>query len=171
MVSPEGLSGTMSKILVADSFALYQIATGHTEKAVDVRASVLAGRLRVLVSGISFAVSCGMRTCWDDECRKEHTGGVQEFCEQADIDIAHPVAAESVAAGRLFANCTDHRITGPEVLAACHSIVLARAGRHPLISTSRAAYCYTYLSAFDDEQAIELVYRSLTFRVGAAQRT
>ncbi|MEU6373197.1 hypothetical protein [Streptomyces sp. NPDC046909] len=155
------MNSDMRGAAVADPFALYQISTAHTPGGAALRQAALDGELRILVSAIAFTVSCSMRTCWDEDCRREHPGipghGVQDFHRQHGFDIVQPTLADSVSAGRLYSNLADHRFVGPEVLAACSAKLLADARNLPLLSTNRALYCYTHLAGTADSPALELV--------------
>jgi hypothetical protein len=135
-----------AEVVVADSFALYRISTGHTPEGAALRKAVLNGSVKILAPALSFTVSCGMETCWDDECRRDHpeTPGrrVQDFHRQTGFEIVQPTVADSVSAGRSYRRLSNRRVVGPEVLAACFARLLADDRRVPLLSTSRALYCY-----------------------------
>ncbi|MEU6667431.1 hypothetical protein [Streptomyces sp. NPDC046727] len=102
--------------------------------------------IHLVIPAVTFAVACAMRTCWDDYCTKEHPFGtgsaVQNLFDRGGVDILELSPQDAVAAGRLYARCADQRIEGPEVLAACHASHVAHARGVPLLSASRAAYCY-----------------------------
>ncbi|MEU6370190.1 hypothetical protein ABZ876_31820 [Streptomyces sp. NPDC046931] len=95
---------------------------------------------------MTFAVSCAMRTCWDEYCTKGHqfsTGtAVQSFVDRGGVDVLELSPDEAVSAGKLYARCADQRVEGAEVLAACHASHLAQVRGALLLSTMRAAYCY-----------------------------
>ncbi|WP_225825345.1 hypothetical protein [Streptomyces naphthomycinicus] len=141
-----GLLGTSDGYAVADSFALYQIATGHTPAASSLKAAISAREFRLVIPSVTFAVSCAMRTCWDEYCTKGHQFGtgtsVQSLVDRGGVDILELSPDEAVSAGKLYARCADQRVEGAEVLAACHASRLAQARGALLLSTRRAAYCY-----------------------------
>ncbi|WP_330342455.1 hypothetical protein [Streptomyces sp. NBC_00557] len=146
---------------VADPFALYRISTAHTPRAARLRESVRQGALRLVTPAVAFTVACGMHTCWDENCDQEHRPGTSSpagrFHGLDSVEIADLNHAELVSAGQLFARCADHRITGAEVLAACHCALLSRSLGAPLVSAARAAYCYRALPEAQANGAIELV--------------
>ncbi|MDL5205962.1 hypothetical protein [Streptomyces sp. ALI-76-A] len=148
-------------VAVADSFSLYRIAVGHTPDAAAVGRAARAGKIRLFTPAVAFAVACGMRTCWDEWCDQSHKEGtgfpVQRFQELGGVEVVDLTAAETVAAGRLYAGCLERRITGAEVLAACHSALLAKEWKAPLVSAVRASYCYSALDRTDLEYGIELL--------------
>ncbi|MGW0771812.1 hypothetical protein [Streptomyces sp. NPDC002676] len=141
-----GLLGTSDGYAVADSFALYQIATGHTPAASSLKAAVSAREFHLVIPSVTFAVSCSMRTCWDEYCAKGHQFGtgsaVQSLVDRGSVDIVELSPDDAVSAGKLYARCADQRVEGAEVLAACHASHLAHVRGTLLLSTSRAAYCY-----------------------------
>jgi hypothetical protein len=140
------LCGDIGDLVVADSFALYRLALGHTEAAQSLMESVRNGDLRVETPAVAFAVACGMRTCWDSDCLQDHRpssgSALQSFHSREGIEVVYPSSSDSVSAGRHYANCVDRRLDGAEVLAACHARLLAEARNATLISTARASYCY-----------------------------
>lgn len=146
---------------VVDPFSLYRISTAHTPRAARLRESVRQGALRLVTPAVAFAIACGMRTCWDENCGQEHRPGTNtpasRFQGLDGVEIADLTYAELVSAGQLFARCADHRITGAEVLAACHCVLLSLSLGAPLVSAARAAYCYRALPEAQANGAIELV--------------
>lgn len=147
MAIPDELLGTADAFAVVDAFSLYRISVSHSPAATAVQESALRGDLRLIAPAVTFAVSCGMRTCWDDECDQEHTSGtgtaVQKFHELGGFEVVDLTPGDAVSAGQLYARCVDSRIEGAEVLAACYSFRLAGARNALLISSARASYCYT----------------------------
>ncbi len=139
--------------VVVDSGALYQIASGHSPAAVELRKQVQAGRLDLTVPVAAFSVSSSMRRCWDSECRRDHSSGgrpaLRDFYERTNFRIHQPTPDFVLAAGGLYAGCVDRRVVGSEVLAACHSALLAAQEKVPLVSTASARYCYIPLSGWD----------------------
>ncbi|MEO9239760.1 MAG: hypothetical protein ABI418_16895, partial [Jatrophihabitantaceae bacterium] len=113
----------------------------------SLRISAENGEIQLVTSAAALAVAFSMRTCWDDECDKEHPrateASVQEFYERGGVEVAELTSAEAMSAGRLYIGCNEKRIAGAEVLAACHSVLLAESRAATLISTVRATYCYT----------------------------
>lgn len=124
MAVQEELLGTADTAVV-DPLSLYRIAVGHTPKAVALRDAVRTGRLRLVTPSVAFAVACAMRNCWDEECTQAHQGGtgvpLRKFQEGGGVEIVDLSPADTVSAGQLYAGCSDRRVVGPEVLAACHS--------------------------------------------------
>ncbi|WP_329126897.1 hypothetical protein [Streptomyces sp. NBC_01465] len=149
------------RTVVADSFALYQISTGHTRRGTAMRRAAVEGRLEILVSTLAFTVACAMRSCWDEDCDRGHPDvagrRIHEFYEQHGFGVIQPTVAESVAAARLYSALTDHRVVGPEVLAACSARLLARTNELPMLSTRRASYCYTRMHPVDEAVSMELI--------------
>ncbi|MEU6809447.1 hypothetical protein ABZ920_10650 [Streptomyces sp. NPDC046831] len=138
-----------SEATVVDVHSLYRIALGHTERGAALRESVRRGTLRLVVPTLTFGVACAMRTCWDEECDRGHPLGtgpaLRRFLDGRGVETAELTPDQQVAAAQLYAVCTDRRVTGAEVLAACHSVVVAEARRMPLVSAVRASYCYLRL--------------------------
>ncbi|MFF9118761.1 hypothetical protein ACF09Y_24695 [Streptomyces massasporeus] len=142
----DGLMDTEGTVIV-DSFALYQIATGHSPKAEAVREALLQGLMAVSVSAMAVATACGMRSCWDEYCSTRHPGNsstlIRNLCVRPDVDMVPPSLEASMAAGRLYASSASSRVEGAEVLSSCHSALVAQERGHPLLTTARAAYCYS----------------------------
>lgn len=161
MVTPDELLGTVGSTAVTDSFALYHIATSHTAGAVVLREAALSGAIRLVASSEALAVTSGMRTCWDDECTWEHVKlpGIElrSFHELGGFDLARTSVIDTVAAGQAYANCADHRLVGPEVLASCFSIQIAESLGSVLLSTVRGSYCYGPKSATSARTALRLI--------------
>ncbi|MHB9857524.1 hypothetical protein [Streptomyces sp. YIM S03343] len=161
MVTPDELLGAVGSTAVADSFALYQIATSHTSAAVVIRGGALSGAIRLVASSEALAVASGMRTCWDDECTWEHAKlpGIElrSFHEQGGFDLVRASVIDTVAAGQAYANCADRRLVGPEVLASCFSSQIAESLDSVLLSTVRGSYCYGPKSAVSGRTAIHLI--------------
>jgi hypothetical protein len=145
MAEPLGTADTA----VADPLSLYSVAVGHSPRGEALREAVREGRIRLATPAVAFAVACSMRTCWDEECGRAHPGGtglpLRKLRESGGLEIVDLTLSETLAAGHLYADCSDRRVVGPEVLAACHSVQLARSRNVSLLSTARAAYCYTAL--------------------------
>ncbi|MFE9562592.1 hypothetical protein ACFYM0_15965 [Streptomyces sp. NPDC006487] len=160
MAVQEELLGTADTAVV-DPLSLYRIAVGHTPKAVALRDAVRTGRLRLVTPSVAFAVACAMRNCWDEECTQAHQGGtgvpLRKFQEGGGVEIVDLSPADTVSAGQLYAGCSDRRVVGPEVLAACHSLLLATSRRFPLVSAARAAYCYSALADVGTSYRIDLI--------------
>ena len=139
-----------AEVAVLDPFSLYRIAVGHTPDGRAMGNATRAGTIRLITPAVAFAVACSMRTCWDETCDQDHRDGtgvpVRKFQELGGLEIVSLTLAETVSAGQLYAASLDRRVAGAEVLAACHSAVLAKTWGSPLISAARASYCY---SAFD----------------------
>lgn len=161
MVILDDLLDAVDSTAVTDSFALYHIATSHTSNAVVIRSAALRGEIRLLASSAALAVASGMRTCWDDECTSEHAklpgSELRSFHEQGGFALARTSATGTVAAGQAYANCADHRLVGPEVLASCFSSQLAESLGSVLLSTGRGSYCYGPKSAFSRRTTIHLI--------------
>ncbi|MFC8450022.1 hypothetical protein [Kitasatospora sp. NPDC057223] len=153
-------SATETRHAVVDSGALYQLASGHSPAAVELRKQVRTGDLHLTVPMAAFSVSSSMRTCWDNECRLDHpddgTDALRDLLDRPGIEIRQPTADFALTAGSLYAGCVDRRVVGSEVLAACHSVLLADQESVPLISTASARYCYVPLSSWD--AATQLVF-------------
>jgi len=147
--------------VVVDSFSLYSIAVGHLPSGPSLRDSAHSGEVRLVTSAVALAVASSMRTCWDDACDQDHPNGadtsVQEFHERGGVEVVDLTAADAVSAGRLYAGCTDRRVGGAEVLAACHSVLLAKTHAATLLSTVRASYCYVALADAVASHRIELI--------------
>ncbi|WCD86986.1 hypothetical protein KPP03845_103352 [Streptomyces xanthophaeus] len=160
MAIQEELLGTTTTAVV-DPLSLYRIAMGHTPKGAALRDSVRSGRIRLVTPAVSFAVACSMRTCWDEECEQGHQHGagvpLRTFQERGGVDIVDMTPTDTLSAGQLYAGCSDRRVVGPEVLAACHSVLLARSRRLPLLSAARAAYCYSALADAGTSYRIDLI--------------
>ncbi|MER7656686.1 hypothetical protein [Streptomyces albidoflavus] len=139
-----------SETAVVDAYSLYRIALGHTPRGTVLRNAALTGDIRLVVPAFSFGVACAMRTCWDDECDQLHPPGagaaIRRFLGGRGVETAEPTPEATVAAGQLYADCAQRRVTGAEVLAACHTVVLAGDRGTPLVSAVRAAYCYLPLA-------------------------
>jgi hypothetical protein len=150
-----------TKTAVADPLSLYRIAADHTPKGASLHASARRGELRLVTPAVAFAVACSMRNCWDEECGQEHRHGagtlLRRFQELGGVEIVDMTPTDTVSAGQLYANCSDRRVVGPEVLAACHSVLLATSRRLPLISAARAAYCYAALAGSGTSYRIDLI--------------
>jgi hypothetical protein len=146
MITGDDLLATTGSFVV-DSFSLYSIAVGHGAAGPDLRRSVRGGRIRLVTSSVALAVASSMRTCWDRACRQEHPaatdGPLRELQESGAVDIAELTSADALSTAQLYTGCEERRISGAEVLAACHSVLLARSRAAPLVSTVRATYCYT----------------------------
>ncbi|MER6301353.1 hypothetical protein ABT247_17550 [Kitasatospora sp. NPDC001539] len=144
---------TETRHAVVDSGALYQLAAGHSPAAVELRKQVRSGELQLTVPMAAFSVSSSMRSCWDTECRLEHpddgVDALRDFLDRPGLRIHQPTADFALTAGGLYADCVDRRVVGSEVLAACHSVLLAEQESVPLISTASARYCYVPLSTWD----------------------
>ncbi|GGR03658.1 hypothetical protein [Streptomyces pilosus] len=136
-----------SKAVVADAFALYALATEHTDPAEEMRASVGRGRLTVTVSALAVATASGMRTCWDEYCSRNHRPDVatlvRRLCAGPGVEVVEMDLNASIAAGRLYASSSAVRVEGPEVLAGCHSALMAQELSCRVLTVARAAYCYT----------------------------
>ncbi|WP_431911886.1 hypothetical protein [Micromonospora carbonacea] len=150
MTIMESLLNTDGASAVVDSYALYHISTGHSEAAVRIRDRVSSGALFLAVPSVAFAVSSGMRNCWDSHCERAHVADygnvLRNFHQQAGVGIIEPDPELSLSAGRLYAQCSDQRVVGSEVLASCHAVLLAEGAALPLLSVLRALYCYKPLS-------------------------
>ncbi|MEV5433769.1 hypothetical protein [Streptomyces sp. NPDC052701] len=150
-----------AEVAVVDSFSLYRIAVGHTPDGAALGEAARAGRIRLVTPAVAFAVACSMRTCWDESCDESHKDGtglpVRKFLELGGVEMVDLTPAETVSAGKLYAGCLDRRVTGAEVLAACHSALLAKTWEVPLISAVRAAYCYSALDRTEMDFGIELI--------------
>nr|WSY53300.1 hypothetical protein OG999_26370 [Streptomyces sp. NBC_00886] len=135
---------------VVDAYSLYRIALGHTPRGSVLRDAALTGDIRLVVPAFSFGVACAMRTCWDEECDERHPPGagatIRRFLGGRGVEPAEPTPEATVAAGQLYEDCAQHRVTGAEVLAACHTVVLAGDRGTPLVSAARASYCYLPLA-------------------------
>lgn len=144
-----GMNGLLETedTLIVDSFALYQVATGHSEKAETVRQAVLQGAMTVSVSAMAVATACGMRSCWDEDCATRHPWNssalIRGLCVRPELDMVPPSLETSMAAGHLYASFASRRVEGPEVLSSCHSALMAQELGQPLLTTVRAAYCYS----------------------------
>nr|WP_145487409.1 MULTISPECIES: hypothetical protein [Streptomyces] len=161
MVTPDELLGAVGSTAVADSFALYHIATSHTSEASIIRGAALSGTIRLMASSEALAVASGMRTGWDDECTQEHAKlpsiELRSLHEQGGFELASASVIDAVAAGQAYANCADHRLVGPEVLASCFSSQIAESLGSVLLSTVRGSYCYGPKSAVSGRTAIHLI--------------
>jgi hypothetical protein len=150
-----------TEVAVVDSFSLYRIAVGHTPDAAALGEAARAGRIRLVTPVVAFAVACGMRTCWDESCDESHKDGtgvpVRRFLELGGVETVDLTPADTVLAGKLYAGCLDRRVTGAEVLAACHSALIAKTWKAPLVSAVRAAYCYSALDRAEMDFGIELI--------------
>lgn len=146
---------------VVDSFSLYSIAVGHLPSGLSLRDSAHSGEVRLVTSAVALTVAASMRTCGDDACDQEHPNdagtSVREFHEHGGVEVADLTPADAVSAGRLYAGCEDRRVGGAEVLAACHSVLLAKAHAATLLSTVRARYCYVALADAVASHHIELI--------------
>ena len=135
----------LDETAVVDSFSLYSVATGHCPGARSLKDSAENGGIHLITSAVALAVAASMRTCWDSTCGRGHpvdTGSaVEEFCG-GRVEVVGLTPGQALSAGRLYAGCEERRIGGAEVLAACHSVLLAEAGATTLVSTTRATYCY-----------------------------
>ncbi|MFJ9442555.1 hypothetical protein ACIRRH_11865 [Kitasatospora sp. NPDC101235] len=133
--------------MVADSFALYALATEHSDAARQLHAALQRGRLTLTVSALAVATASGMRTCWDEYCPERHRLDsatlVRRLCTGPGVEVADMSVEASVAAGRLYASCSAARIEGPEVLSSCHSVLLAQELGRDVLTVPRAAYCYS----------------------------
>lgn len=132
---------------IADSFALYALATEHTALAEELRAGVNRGQVTLVVSALAVATASGMRTCWDEYCSQHHRPDaailVRRLCAGPAVDVVDMDLEASIAAGRLYASSSAVHIEGPEVLSSCHTALLARALGREILTVARAAYCYT----------------------------
>ncbi|MFF8034785.1 hypothetical protein [Streptomyces sp. NPDC016626] len=150
-----------AEVAVADSFSLYHIAVGHTPDGAALREAARAGTIRLITPAVAFAVACSMRTCWDESCDRGHAHGtgfpVRKFQELGGVELVDLTPEETVTAGQLYAGSSDRRIVGAEVLAACHSALLATGRKAPLVSTVRAAYCYSGLTRTELKFGLELI--------------
>ncbi|WP_407552207.1 hypothetical protein QOM21_21010 [Streptomyces sp. Pv4-95] len=150
-----------AEVAVVDPFSLYRIAVGHTPDGTAVGDAARAGTIRLITPAVAFAVACSMRTCWDEECARDHRDGtgvpVRKFQESGGVEIVDLTPAETVSAGQLYAGYLDRRVTGAEVLAACHSALVAKRWGAPLISATRASYCYSALDNLDTSIRIGLI--------------
>lgn len=139
-----------SETAVVDAYSLYRIALGHTPRGSALRDAVHTGDLRLVVPAFTFGVACAMHTCWDEECDERHPPGagttIRRFLGGRGVEVAEPTPEATVAAGQLYADCDRRRITGAEVLAACHALVLAGDRGTHLVSAARASYCYLPLA-------------------------
>ncbi|MGW2391117.1 hypothetical protein ACWCYK_16685 [Streptomyces lydicamycinicus] len=148
-------------IAVVDPFSLYRIAVSHTPDGRALGDAARAGAIRLITPAMAFAVACGMRTCWDEECDQDHRHGtgtaIRKFLEAGGVEIVHLTPAETVSAGQLYAGYLDRRITGAEVMAACHSALLSKNSGSPLISARRASYCYSALDQANISLRINLI--------------
>ena len=146
---------------VVDSFSLYSIAVGHCQDGRSLRVSAENGDIHLVTSAVALAVACGMRTCWDDACDQEHPDdagtSVREFYERGGVEVVGLTAAEAVSTGHLYTRCEEKRIGGAEVLAACHSVLLAESRAATLTSTVRASYCYTAIPETAATRRITLI--------------
>ncbi|MDH6112903.1 hypothetical protein P3T36_002620 [Kitasatospora sp. MAP12-15] len=146
---------------VVDPFSLYRIAVGHTPKGVALRESARSGRTRLVTPALTFTVACAMRNCWDEECEQDHQFGtgapIGKLHELGGVEVVDLTAAQMVSVGQLYAGCSDRRVVGAEVLAACQSVLLAKSLSLPLISAARASYCYTALAAAGASCRIDLI--------------
>jgi hypothetical protein len=138
---------TSGKTLVVDSFSLYSIIVGHGLDGPHLQRSAEDGEIHLVTSAVALAVASNMRTCWDSACDQEHPAVaedlVREFHDRGAVEVAELTSAEALSAARLYSDCEEWRIGGAEVLAACHSVLLAGSRSAPLVSTIRASYCYT----------------------------
>ncbi|MGW7072635.1 hypothetical protein ACWGII_29930 [Streptomyces sp. NPDC054855] len=155
------LLGTSDGCAVPDSFALYEIAVGHSSAASSVKTAMSAGELRLVIPAVTFAVSCAMRTCWDEYCTKSHQSGVgtavQHLLGLPGVELVELTPQDATSAGKLYARSVDRRIEGPEVLAACHSTHVASVHDAPLLSTGRASYCYVATLSETERSQIRLL--------------
>ncbi|MCQ4203588.1 hypothetical protein AB0L49_45955 [Streptomyces antimycoticus] len=155
------LLGTSDGCAVPDSFALYEIAVGHSSAASSVKAAMSAGELRLVIPAVTFAVSCAMRTCWDEYCTKSHQSGVgtavQGLLGRGGVELLELTPQDAASAGKLYARSVDRHIEGPEVLAACHSSYAAGVRNAPLLSTGRASYCYAATLGEAERSQIRLI--------------
>ncbi len=146
---------------VVDSFSLYSIAVGHLPSGPALRTSARNGNVHLVTSAMALAVASSMRTCWDDACDQEHPDSagtsVREFHERGGVEVVELGPADAVSAGRLYAGCEERRVGGAEVLAACHSVLIAEARAATLLSTLRASYCYVALADATADQRIRLI--------------
>jgi hypothetical protein len=153
------LGGTTTAVL--DSVSLYSIAVGHLPSGPSLRDSARSGDMRLVTSAVAFAVAISMRTCWDDECRQGHPNGaglsVREFHERGGVEVVDLSPVDAVSMGRLYASCYERRVVGAEVLAACHSVLLAETHAAILLSTVRASYCYVALGDAAASHRIQLI--------------
>jgi hypothetical protein len=154
----DGLTDTTA---VVDSFSLYSIAAGHRPNGSSLRDSANSGRVRLITSAVTLAVASSMRTCWDRECNQDHPKGidasVREFCAGGGVDVVDLTSLDAMYAGKLYANCYERRVTGAEILAACHSVLLAKTHEVSLLSTVRARYCYVALADAITSPHIQLI--------------
>ncbi|ATL28464.1 hypothetical protein [Streptomyces formicae] len=105
-----------------------------------------SGEFRLVIPAVTFAVSCAMRTCWDEYCTKSHQSGVGTAVQNLlgrGVELLELTPQDAASAGKLYARSVDRHIEGPEVLAACHSSYVAGVRDAPLLSTGRASYCYS----------------------------
>jgi hypothetical protein len=146
---------------VVDSFSLYRIAVGHLPSGPSLKDSAQQGKLHLVTSTVAYAVACSMLTCWDEACEEDHRHHagepVKELHELGGLEIAESTATDAASAGQLYAGCAERRIGGAEVLAACHSVLLAKSRAATLISTARASYCYVALADAAADHRIELI--------------
>ncbi|WP_338320432.1 hypothetical protein [Streptomyces lonarensis] len=146
---------------MADPFGLYRIAADHTPEAAAIGEAAHAGRLRLVAPAAAFAVACSMRTCWDDACGRPHRAGtgtpLRRLAESGGVEVRELTPAEAVSAGQLYAAHLDRRVTGAEVLAACHATLLAATLPAGLVSTVRAAYYYAAVDRDGARPAMALV--------------
>ncbi|MEU9336631.1 hypothetical protein AB0D49_26270 [Streptomyces sp. NPDC048290] len=148
-------------VAVLDPFSLYRIAVRHTPAGRALGDATRAGTIRLLTPVVAFAVACSMRTCWDESCDQDHRDGtgvpVRRFQELGGTELVSLSPTETIAAGQLYAAAMDHRVTGAEVLAACHCAILARASGVPVISAARASYCYATLDRAELNVRVDLI--------------
>ncbi|MFD7337552.1 hypothetical protein ACFV98_16310 [Streptomyces violascens] len=160
MAIQDELLGTTTTAVV-DPLSLYRIAVSHTPKGAALRELVCQGNIRLVTPAVAFAVACSMRNCWDEECDQDHQHGtgvpLRKFQELGGVEIVDMTPADTVSAGQLYAGSSDRRVVGPEVLAACHSLLLATSRRLPLLSAARGAYCYSALTGGGTNYHIGLV--------------
>ncbi|MGW4059298.1 hypothetical protein ACWEGE_13505 [Amycolatopsis sp. NPDC004747] len=149
MIRGDGFPTTTGTFVV-DSFSLYSIVVGHGSDGPALRQSVRDGGIRLVTSAIALAVASSMRTCWDSACDQEHPAvadePVREFHDGGAIEVAELTSDDALSAAELYLGCQERRIGGAEVLAACHSVLLAGSLAAPLVSTVRASYCYTAIT-------------------------
>ncbi|MGH3758448.1 hypothetical protein [Actinophytocola sp.] len=146
---------------VVDSFSLYSIVVGHSPDGLTLRASAQNGEIHLVTSAVALAVAVAMRTCWNSECDQEHPSvagaSVREFHERGAVEVAELTSTDAMSAAQLYIGCAERRIGGAEVLAACHSVLLAESRAAPLVSTIRASYCYTAIPEATAGQRITLI--------------
>ncbi|MEV1173955.1 hypothetical protein [Nonomuraea sp. NPDC049784] len=132
--------------IVADSYALYGLATAHGPASGALREAVEEGRLTLTIPSVVLAVAHSMRCCGEEDCSQDHDPAsparLDTLCGLPGVEVATLDGPSAAKAGSLYGACVEANYHGAEILAACHATAVAHERRHRLLTTARARYCY-----------------------------